>query len=32
MKMIKHAEGGAETKKEENNVIPDVTDIGQSRK
>jgi len=32
MKMIKHAEGGAETKKEENNVIPDGTDIGQSRK
>ena len=35
MKMIKHAEWGAETKKEkeeEKSVIPNVTDIEQSRK
>ena len=35
IRMIKHAEGGDETKKdakEEKSVIPNVTDIEQSRK
>jgi hypothetical protein len=34
IRMIKHAEGSDEAKKEkeEKSVIPNVTDIGQSRK
>jgi hypothetical protein len=32
IRMIKHAEGSDETKKEEKSLIPNVTDIEQSRK